>query len=424
MTDSPSGRVLQVNVSAGGVPKLPTDTARVGRFGIDGDAHTDLTVHGGPHMALCLFGIEAIERLQAEGHPIEPGGAGENLTTVGIEWSLLPLGTRALIGAEVELEISGDAGPCKTIRDNFSHGRFKRLSIDLHPTDSRMYARVLREGQIRTGDPITLLPPASGSRAIEEMLLSRLDRAEMKSSVAAWRAAAEAGYQVDVMENGDLAAAASSDIPGPAFNHAFGLAELPNLLQMLTDFYDAHGTPGWLSADAPPWPGATSALDLDTFANEPSAVNDVPLPAGVVVRQIGPGEAAAYNAVRSGNVTAGGIAAGGPNPWPDVYERLVRSGRRLLFVAELDGQPVANASLHVSARTGWLRGALVAPEARGRGIQRALIAARARAAAEGGCDLIGSSAEPGGVSARNLQRAGLRRIGQRGNYEYQPGSIR
>ncbi|HLB44511.1 MAG TPA: hypothetical protein VJK49_03930, partial [Candidatus Limnocylindrales bacterium] len=64
------GRVLQVNVSPGGVPKLPIEMARVGKWGIVGDGHRDLTVHGGPHMALCLFGIEAIERLQAEGHPI------------------------------------------------------------------------------------------------------------------------------------------------------------------------------------------------------------------------------------------------------------------------------------------------------------------------------------------------------------------
>jgi len=418
------GRVLQVNVSPGGVPKLPIEMARVGKWGIVGDGHRDLTVHGGPHMALCLFGIEAIERLQAEGHPIEPGGAGENLTTLGVEWSLLPLGARALIGTEVEIELSGDAGPCKTIRGNFSDGQFSRMSIDSHPADSRMYARVLREGEIHAGDPITVLPPAPGSRAVEEMLLGRLDRAEMKSSVAAWRAAGEAGFKIDFVADGDLAMSASTDIPGPAFNHASGLAQLPNLLSMVTDFYDARGTPGWLTMDEPPWPGAEPSLELDVFAAQPSAVARVAMPDGVVIRQIGPGEAAAYNAVRSGNVTPGGVTAGGPNPWPDVYERLVQTHRRLLFVAEIDGRPVANASLHVSARTGWLRGALVAPEARGRGIQRALIGARAQAAAERGCDLVGSSAEPGGVSARNLQQMGLRQIGRRSQSEYRPRPAR
>ena len=60
-----TGRVLQVSVSPGGVPKLPIERAWVGRFGLEGDKHSEPTVHGGPHRAVCLFGIEVIERLQA-----------------------------------------------------------------------------------------------------------------------------------------------------------------------------------------------------------------------------------------------------------------------------------------------------------------------------------------------------------------------
>ena len=47
---------------------------------------------------MSLLGIEAIERVQADGHPIEPGSVGENLTTTGIELSGLPIGTRLAIG--------------------------------------------------------------------------------------------------------------------------------------------------------------------------------------------------------------------------------------------------------------------------------------------------------------------------------------
>src|SRR5688572_29367807 len=94
---APVGRVLQVSISRGGVPKLPIPIARVTTLGLDGDAHREDTVHGGPHRAVCLLAMEAIERMQADGHPIEPGSAGENLTTTGIEWSLLPVGTRARI---------------------------------------------------------------------------------------------------------------------------------------------------------------------------------------------------------------------------------------------------------------------------------------------------------------------------------------
>ena len=101
---------------------------------------------------------------------------------------------------------------------------------------------------------------------------------------------------------------------------------------------------------------------------------------------------------------------------------MAHSRARQLFLAENDGRPVGNASLHVSAKTGWLRGATVSMEARRRGIQQALIAVRARAAADAGCDLVGASAEPDETSARNLERMGMRVIGKRTSYQYVPGS--
>ena len=61
------------------------------------------------------------------------------------------------------------------------------------------------------------------------------------------------------------------------------------------------------------------------------------------------------------------------------------------------------------------------PTARGKGIQRALISARARLAAERGCDLLGAWAEPDGPSAANLVRMGMRQIGVRRHYVYNPG---
>ena len=103
---------------------------------------------------------------------------------------------------------------------------------------------------------------------------------------------------------------------------------------------------------------------------------------------------------------------------------MAKTHSRHLFVAELDGVPVAHASLSVSAKVGWLRGMLVKPSVRGRGLQRALIAARARAAAELGCDLVGAAAEPTGLSARNIMAMGMRSIGTREHYIYEPGVTR
>jgi MOSC domain-containing protein YiiM len=46
------GRVLSVNTSAGGVPKLPVERTWVGELGLDGDKHRDDTDHGGPERAV------------------------------------------------------------------------------------------------------------------------------------------------------------------------------------------------------------------------------------------------------------------------------------------------------------------------------------------------------------------------------------
>jgi MOSC domain-containing protein YiiM len=151
------GRVVQVNTSKGGVPKLPVDEAYVDELGLDGDGHNDVAGHGGPFAAVSLLGIEVIERVAAEGHPIGPGTTGENVTTEGIEWGELPIGTRAAIGPEVVIELTKHVAPCKTIAHNFSDARFVRLSSKLYPLDTRLYASVVREGTIRPGDAIHVL---------------------------------------------------------------------------------------------------------------------------------------------------------------------------------------------------------------------------------------------------------------------------
>ncbi|HLL77105.1 MAG TPA: MOSC domain-containing protein [Pyrinomonadaceae bacterium] len=154
------GRVSQMNLSDGGVPKLPVAEARVTKGGIVGDRQKHTVFHGGPERAVSLFSLEVIERLRAEGHPIEPGSTGENVTVAGLDWPLLAPGSRLALGDEVVLEITGFAAPCATIRASFAGGRFKRISQKVNPGESRLYARVLREGRITAGDHVRVLGEA------------------------------------------------------------------------------------------------------------------------------------------------------------------------------------------------------------------------------------------------------------------------
>jgi MOSC domain-containing protein YiiM len=131
----------------------------VSRLGLLKDAQNDKKGHGGPERAVCVYSLERIHALQAEGHPIDVGTAGENVTVEGIDWDLVVPGTRIRLGKEVALEVASFTSPCKTIKESFIDGKFVRISQKLHPGWSRVYARVLSEGQIRCGDSVELTPP-------------------------------------------------------------------------------------------------------------------------------------------------------------------------------------------------------------------------------------------------------------------------
>ena len=126
---SGDGRIVQISISPGGVPKRPVNSARVTRDGLEGDTHRDREHHGGPERAVCLYSMDAIRALVAEGHTVAPGILGENVTVEGLEWTSVEPGTRLLLGETVLLEVTRYTSPC-----------FKR------------------EGTIRTGDPARLGP--------------------------------------------------------------------------------------------------------------------------------------------------------------------------------------------------------------------------------------------------------------------------
>jgi len=126
--------------------------------GVAGDAQRDREYHGGPDRALCLFSMELIRALQAEGHPIAPGQTGENLTVEGLDWDAVAPGARLLLGEDVLVEVTRYTSPCANLRAAFTGGDYARVSQKRHPGASRVYARVLRTGAIRRGDPVRLLP--------------------------------------------------------------------------------------------------------------------------------------------------------------------------------------------------------------------------------------------------------------------------
>jgi MOSC domain-containing protein YiiM len=152
-----TGRVAQINVSSGGVPKRAVMAARVSRGGVEGDRQATRKHHGRPWQALCLWSSEVIDRLRTEGHPIEPGSAGENITIRGLDWAELRPGVRMRVG-EALIETTLYALPCAKNARWFVDGDFRRMEHTRERGVSRIYAWVLADGEVRTGDPVVVEP--------------------------------------------------------------------------------------------------------------------------------------------------------------------------------------------------------------------------------------------------------------------------
>jgi hypothetical protein len=79
-----------------------------------------------------------------------------------------------------------------------------------------------------------------------------------------------------------------------------------------------------------------------------------------------------------------------------------------LFLAELEGRPIAAGALSIADGVAHLAGASTIPSGRKRGAQLALLDGRLRYAAAQGCDIALMGALPGSGSQRNAERNGFR----------------
>jgi GNAT superfamily N-acetyltransferase len=273
---------------------------------------------------------------------------------------------------------------------------------------------VLEEGLVQPGDPIALLPPAPESRALVESQLLRIDPVERGASLTLWAAARAAGFDVRVLDDGDICAGASTELAEPAFNHAQGLRMMPQLLPDILAHFDRAGTAALIPHVAP----AADDVPRHRIGVHAAATDELPAakaPSSVeVVRANGALEAAWLD------VYVGGMERAQAAAWRALLPHLLAEPHVHPFLARMDGEPAGVGLLHVRRHSGLLRGGLVAPAFRGRGVQRALIAARAAAAAELGCTLVASMAKVDSTSARNLAQMGLPRIDTHPVYEYLP----
>jgi MOSC domain-containing protein YiiM len=142
------GTLLQLNVSKGGVPKLPVLQARVTADGVEGDVQKNKKYHGGPNRAVCIFSTELYDRLRSYGIDLAPGSVGENFTTTGFDLQRLAKGRRLRVGDDCLIEITDVRVPC---------GSLKKWNEDLPELIvgySGWVARVVEDGYVKPGDVV------------------------------------------------------------------------------------------------------------------------------------------------------------------------------------------------------------------------------------------------------------------------------
>jgi MOSC domain-containing protein YiiM len=147
-----SGILVQVNVSSGGMPKLPLSQAKVTFDGLEGDWQKNRKYHGGRDRAVCLYSQELYQWLR-EIHNIDllPGSVGENFTTTGIDLQSLTKGDRLQVGNCV-IELTDIRVPCKNLN------QWDPKLLKVIQGHSGWMAKVITEGDVFPGDTITREP--------------------------------------------------------------------------------------------------------------------------------------------------------------------------------------------------------------------------------------------------------------------------
>ena len=159
-----TGRVVQINISRGGLPKRAVSEGVLTSSGFEGDSWAHPQIHGGPNQTVLMIASEAIDELRAKGYPVYAGALGENLTTEGLDRARWRAGQRYSVG-EAVIELTKVRAPCSQLNiygPYIVNEIYDSQTKAGNPTTPRwalsgFYARVVRPGLIFPGNVISLL---------------------------------------------------------------------------------------------------------------------------------------------------------------------------------------------------------------------------------------------------------------------------
>lgn len=156
---TPEAKILSINISKGGIPKLPVSSLRLHMDGFDGDGHNH-EKHRTTIQAVCLQDVEKFNELRDEGYSLEAGMIGENLTMRDLNVNHLPIGTILRFSSGVVIELTKVRKPCYVL--DAIHPRLKEDIVGL----CGMYAKVLQDGILSISDWVESIERPESSKPV------------------------------------------------------------------------------------------------------------------------------------------------------------------------------------------------------------------------------------------------------------------
>ncbi len=159
------GLLRQINRSEGGLPKRAiSGPVMLTEACVEGDRWRNLVYHGGPDKAVLLVSAEFVDDLAARGFPVYYGALGENFTVSGLDPHKWRQGQRYRVGLDAIIELTKLRTPCNnlnvygpSIKAEMYDAQCKSGDVSSpHWAHGGFYARVVRPGLIRAGDPLIL----------------------------------------------------------------------------------------------------------------------------------------------------------------------------------------------------------------------------------------------------------------------------
>jgi MOSC domain-containing protein YiiM len=138
-----------------GIFKFPTTEAvRITRSGLQGDVIVSKKHHGGPDQAVYIYGGADYEWWSQEiGREIAPGAFGENLIISQLESATFNVGDYLHI-QDVTLQVTAPRIPCGTFAARMDDPQWVKKFR--HAERPGLYCRVIEEGFVQAGDPVSI----------------------------------------------------------------------------------------------------------------------------------------------------------------------------------------------------------------------------------------------------------------------------